>query len=84
MRVGDQDSVGMDVRREIIPQPNPARVGIDENLSANWRGHAETGMGDVLDGYRPILPHRGLTSNLAVPPCNDREYYEQKRAFVSA
>src|SRR5258706_139398 len=37
MRVGDQNSVGLDIGWKIITQPNPARVGIDQNLFTSRR-----------------------------------------------
>src|SRR2546428_6089385 len=65
MRVRDQDGVGMDVRREIISQPNSASVGINENLLAGRRGYAEAGMGYVLNGYGAILLGGFLSANVA-------------------
>jgi len=76
--VRNQDSVRTDVRREIIFQPNAACVWTNENLLARGRGYAETGMGDVLNGYCAILLGRVLSANVAGRQCKDHECCEQK------
>src|SRR5438552_1614868 len=78
MWVGDQDSVGPEVRREIVSQPNAAGVWIDEHLLARRGGCAETSMGNVLEGYCAVLPRRVLSANVAGGQGKDHECCQQK------
>src|SRR5919109_2542972 len=73
MWVGDQDSVSVEVRREIIAYPNAARVRIDENLLSRRGGDAETGVRNVLDGYGAIFSRGILGASTNGHECNDHE-----------